>query len=358
MARWRRISGAAGLVAGAAAAGTGAILAAERIAVGRLRGHPDRESTERFGELRGRPLTVLTEDGVPLHVEVNGMPSEPVTVIFCHGYTLNQDCWHFQRRDLTGHRLVFWDQRDHGRSGRSESGAASVAQLGTDLKAVIDAVAPGDARVVLVGHSMGGMTIMALAEHFPDMFGTKVAGAVLISTAARGLEGGSPWMPAPLRPILSRALPGVLNGAARGKRAILVEHGRRASSDLAFLGTRFLGFGDGQVSPAVIAFLERMISSTPIEVVARFGQALMLCDMRDSLATLGRVPVTVLMGEKDRLIPPRLGIELAMDIPGSHLIWVPGGGHALILERPELVNEAIIGVLARVRAGGDLPRTA
>ena len=109
MASWRRISGAAGLVAGATAAGAGAILAAERIAVGRLRGRPDPASTELLGQLRGRALTVLTEDGIPLHVEINGRPSAPVTVIFCPGYTLNQDCWHFQRRDITGHRLGFGD---------------------------------------------------------------------------------------------------------------------------------------------------------------------------------------------------------------------------------------------------------
>ena len=133
--------------------------------------------------------------------------------------------------------------------------------------------------------------------------------------------------------------------------------GRRLT-DLAFLGTRMLGFGDGEVSPAVVGFLGQMITSTPIEVVARFGQALLLCDKRDSLATLGRVPVTVLVGEKDRLIAPRLGIELAMDIPASQLIWVPGGGHALILECPGLVNEAITAMLARVGAGGDLPRSA
>jgi pimeloyl-ACP methyl ester carboxylesterase len=360
MASWRRVSGAAGVVAGAAAAGAGAVMAAERIAVGRIRGRPDPEAAEPLGGLRGHPLTVLTHDGVPLHVETNGPPAAPVTVIFCHGYTLNQDCWHFQRRDLTGYRLVFWDQRDHGRSGRSESGAASIDQLGSDLKAVIDAVAPGDAQVVLVGHSMGGMTIMALAEQHPDMFGTKVAGAVLISTAARGLEDGSPWMPAPVRPALSRVLPGVLSGAAKGRRALLVERGRRLT-DLTFLSTRVLGFGDGEVSPAVVSFLAQMISSTPIEVVARFGQALLLCDLRDSLATLGRVPVTVLVGEKDRLIAPRLGIELAMDIPGSRLIWVPGGGHALILERPEVVNEAIISMLAQAgtqHPGGDLSRSA
>jgi pimeloyl-ACP methyl ester carboxylesterase len=357
MASWRRITGAAGLVVGATAAGAGAVLAAERIAVGRIRGRPDPEPAERLGQLRGRPLRVLTQDGVSLHVETSGPVTAPVTVVFCHGYTLNQDCWHFQRRDLADHRLLFWDQRDHGRSGRSEAGAASIDQLGADLKAVIDAAVPGDGQVVLVGHSMGGMTIMALADQYPELFGTTVAGVVLISTAARGLDSGSPWMPAPIRPMLSRALPGVLNGAARGKRAILVEQGRRAT-DLAFLGTRMLGFGNGEVSPAVVGFLSQMVASTPIEVVARFGQALLLCDKRSSLPVLGRVPVTVLVGEKDRLIAPRFGIELAMDIPGSHLVWAPGGGHALILERPDLVNEAITGMLAQVGAGGGLPRSA
>ena len=120
MASWRRITGAAGVVAGATAAGMGAVMAAERIAVGRIRGRGDPQSAERLGGLRGRPLTVLTEDGVALHVETDGPATAPITVIFSHGYTLNQDCWHFQRRGLSGHRLVFWDQRDHGRSGRSQ----------------------------------------------------------------------------------------------------------------------------------------------------------------------------------------------------------------------------------------------
>jgi len=356
MANWRRISGAAGLVVGATAAGAGALVAAERIATKRLRGRPG-SAGEPFGSLRGLELTVLAEDGVPLHVEINGPDTAPMTIIFCHGYTVNQDCWHFQRRDLSDHRLVFWDQRDHGRSGRSAVGSGSIGQLGTDLKAVIDATAPGPGPVVLVGHSMGGMTIMALADQHPELFGTKVAGAVLISTAARGLEGGSPWMPAPIRPALTRALPAVLNGAAKGKRAILVERGRRVGADLAFLTTRLVGFGDGDVSPDAVAFLEQMIRDTPIEVVARFCQALLNCDMRDSLPTLGRVPVTVVAGEKDRLIAPRLGIELAAEIPGARLVWVPGAGHALILERPDVVNRAIAELLGRVAAGG-LPQSA
>ena len=196
MANWRRITGTAGLVMGATAAGAGAVIAAERIAINRLRGRPG-PAAEPFGSLRGLQLTVLAEDGVPLHVEINGPDTAPMAIIFCHGYTVNQDCWYFQRRELSEHRLVFWDQRDHGRSGRSAEGSGSIGQLGTDLKAVIDAAAPGPGPVVLVGHSMGGMTIMALADQYPDLFGTKVVGSVLIATTARGLEGGSPWMPSP-----------------------------------------------------------------------------------------------------------------------------------------------------------------
>ena len=354
MPSWRRITGAAGVVAGVAAAGAGAVVAAERIAVSRLRGQPDPADAGQLGALHGRPLTVLTDDGVTLHAEVDGPADEPVTIVFCHGYTLNQDCWHFQRQDLAGQRMVFWDQRDHGRSGRSARGAASVSQLGKDLRTVLAATVPPGRRVILAGHSMGGMTIMALASQHPELFGTTVAGAVLVSTCARGLDQGSPWMPRPIRPVLRRALPGVLNGAARGRRASLLESSRRAWTDLALLGTRYIGFGEGDVSPAVVAFLAQMISGTPIEVVAQFGQALLECDLRDSLPVLGRVPVTVVVGDRDRLIAPVLGLELATRIPGSRLVWVPGAGHALILERPAVVSEAIRAVAAAAGAG-ELP---
>src|SRR5690242_21489209 len=121
MARWRRITGIAGVATGVIAAGAGAVLAAEKIAVGRQRMRPDPEAGEPLGELRGRPLTVLASDGAALHTEIDGPDDAPVTVIFCHGYALNQDIWHYQRRDLADlGRLVFWDQR--GNAGRGRPG--------------------------------------------------------------------------------------------------------------------------------------------------------------------------------------------------------------------------------------------
>jgi pimeloyl-ACP methyl ester carboxylesterase len=357
MANWRRITGVAGLVAGATvAAGAGAVLAAEKVAVGRLRLRPDPEADEPLGQLRGRALTVLADDGVPLYTEIDGADDAPVTIIFCHGYALSQDVWHYQRRALAGAgRLVFWDQRGHGRSGLPGEEHVSIGQLGDDLYAVLTAVAPGPGPVVLVGHSMGGMTIMALARLHPELFGTKVIGAVLISTAAGGIDP-TVWIPVALRPIARHAAPPVLRGVSRGGPAALVERARHAGGDLAFLGTRYVAFGDADVSPTVVDFLERVIRATPVAVVAGFYLALIRHDERASLGVLGSVPVTVIAGERDRLVPRERSEELAAEIPGAELVAVPGAGHAVILERPDLVNDAILELIARASADAAEPR--
>jgi pimeloyl-ACP methyl ester carboxylesterase len=352
MARRRRLSGVARLAAGAAAASAGALLAAERIAVGRIRLRPDPASGEPFGQLRGRPLTVLADDGVPLHVEICGREDAAVTVVFCHGYTLTQQVWHYQRRDLADSaRLVFWDHRSHGRSGRSGRGHVSISQTSSDLRAVLLAAAPGDRRVVLVGHSMGGMTIMALGRQHPELFGTKIVGVALISTVAADVDPAA-WLLPPVRPLVRAAAPALLRAAAAGRGAALLERSRLAAGDLAFLSTRYLAFGDQRISPSVVDFLDRVIRATPVEVVAQFYLALLDHDESGALAALGQVPVVVLTGAADRLIPPRLSEELAGAIPGAELIRVPGAGHMIILERPDVVRDVLEALIARDRADG------
>jgi predicted alpha/beta hydrolase len=164
MARWRRLSSVAGLATGIAAASAGAVIAAEKVAVGRIRLRPDPARDEPFGELRGQSVDVVADDGVRLHAEVCGRVDAPVTIVFCHGYTLSQEVWHYQWQDLASdYRLVLWDQRSHGKSGRSDPAHVSIDQLGADLAAVLAATVPAEMPVVLVGHSMGGMTVMALA---------------------------------------------------------------------------------------------------------------------------------------------------------------------------------------------------
>ena len=351
MARWRRLTKAGGLAVGAVAASAGVVLAAEKIAVGRLRLRPDPAVGEPFGQLRGRPVAVLADDGVALHAEVSGPDDAPVTIIFSHGYTLSQDIWHYQRQALAGTaRLVFWDLRGHGRSGRSSGHGvtepASIERLGADLSLVLAATAPGDGPVVLVGHSMGGMTIMALAARQPELFGTKVIGTVLIATAASGVDPAG-WLPAPLRPVVRHSTPAVLRGVSQRGPAALIERGRQAAGDIAFLSTRYIAFGDPDVSPTVVDFLERIIRATPVAVVTEFYLALLAHDQRAALSVLGRVPAVVLTGDRDRLISARLTGEVAAGIPGADLILVPGAGHLLILEQPEVVNNAIAALVTR-----------
>ena len=354
------------------------MIAAEKIAVGRLRLRPDPEADEPLGQLRGRPLTVLADDGVPLHAEINGPDDAPVTIIFTHGYTLNQDCWHYQRQALAAGRpagllgpsrprpLRPPRPRAPGRGRRPVSAAAptiapehvTIEQTAADLAAVLAATAPGDGPVILVGHSMGGMTIMALAARHPELFGTKITGTALVCTAAADVDPAA-LLPGPLRPIARGAGPSVLRALSQGRPAALVERGRQAAGDVAFLSTRFIAFGDPGVSPTLVDFVERMIRSTPVDVVAEFYLALLEHDQRAALDIVGRVPTVVVTADRDKLISPRLAGELAAGIPGADLILVPDAGHLVFMERPEIVNETIVALIAESAGrAGTQPRTA
>ena len=151
----RRNAGLLGGIAGAVAVGAAVGLAAERYAVGRTRLGPDPDVHEPFFRLPAdRVRRVVADDGVPLHVEEVGPERAPVTVIFCHGYTQQLAVWHYQRLALAHEnvgKLVFWDQRSHGKSGRSSAERSTIDQLGKDLHSVLQATAP-TGKVVLVGH--------------------------------------------------------------------------------------------------------------------------------------------------------------------------------------------------------------
>ena len=71
--------------------------------------------------------------------------------------------------------MVFYDQPGHGRSGSWSPASTTCPRSARRSRAVIDETVP-DGPIVLVGHSMGGMTIMAFAEQYPELFGDRVAG--------------------------------------------------------------------------------------------------------------------------------------------------------------------------------------
>lgn len=344
MTRLRKF-GVASAVVGAASAGLAGVAFAKRYIIGRIRLRSDPEASEPLGELRGREAPITTSDGVHLHVEIDGPEDAPLTVVFCHGYTLNLDSWHYQRRDLRdSHRLVLWDQRCHGRSKRTPTGDSSIDRLGDDLAEVLDAHVPGPC--VLVGHSMGGMTIMALADRHPHLFRDRVRGVVLLSTSAGKLAEVTLGLPAIVSKLLHKVGPAAV--AALGRGGALVDRGRQAGHDIGFLAVRLFGFGDpGNVSPTVVDFVESMIRTTPTEVIAEFYPALMSHDKLDALHVLNGVPTAVIVGEKDWLTPPDHSRAIAAAVPHAQLTEIPGTSHLAQLERPEVVNDAIRDLLKR-----------
>ena len=350
----RRAGVAAASVAGAAAL-VGAGVAAQRRVVGRARGAADPYVGVKFGDRHTAPLTVTANDGVRLHVEVDGDESSDLTVVFIHGFTLSMDCWHFQRRELARDaRLVFYDQRSHGASGRSSPEHSTIDQLGEDLQAVLAATAP-TGPIVLVGHSMGGMTILALADRHPQLFDGRVAGVALVGTAAGAFAETIFGLPGFLGRALRPMAPGVIRAANR--QAQLIEQGRRAGSDVAFMLTRRLSYG-GNPPPSLVSFMEQMVTATSVEVMTEFFDTFLNHDKLEALKVLDSVPTAIVCGDKDLLTPVHNSHLMAETLPDAELLVVPGAGHMVMLERPAVVNGACRRLFARARQAAATDRTA
>ena len=351
---WSRKAGLLGAAAGVVVAGAAVGLAAERYAVGRSFRKADEEGDrEPYGQLRGTVVPVTATDGVALHVEVDGpspraKPQPPVTVVFCHGLALNQDSWHFQRRDLTDlGRLVFWDHRGHGRSGRGAAENATIDQLGRDLYAVIKATAP-TGKLVLVGHSMGGMTVMALADRYPRLFAERVIGVALVSTSPGRLAEVTFGVPAAAGRVLRRAAPKAL--AALNRRPALVARGRHLGGDIEFVLTKRYSFAT-DVPPALVQFVSRMHDMTPLDVLAELFPAFDSHDKLDALDVLNGVETLILGGEKDLMTPADHSREMVEQVPGAELVILPDAGHLLMLEHPDVVTDHLRDLVARALRG-------
>ncbi len=294
--------------------------------------------------------TVTTDDGVPLHVEFDGPPDTPVTVVFSHGFTARLAEWDLQRAALRRRaRLVLWDHRGHGRSGWTPLTEATIDRTGHDLGQVLDAVVP-NGPVVLAGHSMGGMSILALARQRPELFGPRVVGVFLLATSAGGLvETGVLGFALELvrrlhlLPLYLRFLQLI---------APVLERFRRRGTRLGRRVVRRLLFGADDADPGAVRRVQELLEETPWPVAMAFYATFLDHDETAALEVLKRVPVTVVAATHDRLTPARHGRRIAETIgAGAELVVVPGAGHSVNLTRTRIVDDALIALLDRVQTG-------
>ena len=291
-----------------------------------------------------RTRIVRASDGTALAVREVGSPHAPLTMIFTHGFCLSMQAWAPQEQHLTRElgdevRLVFYDHRGHGASGDADPATYTLPQLGDDLDTVLEETA-ATGRVVLVGHSMGGMVILAFAARHPETV-RRVAGVALIATAADQLDscGVGRALKTPIVPLL--------HVAARTSPWLAGRVWALARNGLApLLGVPVT------TCPALQANQHccRMIGDTSIATIVALLMAFRGHDQRSGLAALAHLPAAVACGEYDHITPMRHSEALAAALPHADLIRVPRAGHMLELERPGLVSSALIRLISRVRS--------
>jgi pimeloyl-ACP methyl ester carboxylesterase len=326
----------------AALAALGALLALLR----RLAGRPP--SVRDHEPLPAGSSTAVTDDGVRLHVETEA-GDRALTVVLSHGFTARLGEFDLQRDALRreGVRMVLYDQRGHGRSGWGRAASATIDQLGRDLAAVLEqAVPPGP--VVLLGHSMGGMTVMSLARQRPELFGSRVVGTFLLATSAgqlvdAGVVGTS------VRLLRRLHLLGPYLWALRLWSPVLERFRARGTAAGRLFTRRYL-FGTADADdPALVAEVQHMLEETPLTITAAFYASFVVHDELAALAALRSIPVTILCGTDDRLTPLAHSRRMAAELPDAELVVVPGAGHSVNITRPDVVNAAILRLLDRVR---------
>ncbi|HEX4189893.1 MAG TPA: alpha/beta fold hydrolase [Marmoricola sp.] len=280
-----------------------------------------------------------TFDGLRLDVRTYGPDDAPLTVVLAHCWTLNQADWNYQVRDLQrefGHRIriLTWDHRGHGQSDQSPKGACTIANLARDMSDVIDAYAPAG-KLVIAGHSIGGMTTMVLAGQRPELF-ERVVGVVFVSTSSGEMNTVTLGLPE-MGPFFRAQIPRVL---ALRSRTLTKKARRRAPVIERQVVRRFV-FGRPMRLVDAALTVEGLINSSAATVVG-FYEDCIRHEAAASLKVLDGIPTQVLVGTRDVLTPPAHARRIAAHVEGAVLTVVPDAGHMLPLERDELVSGVLI----------------
>lgn len=320
-----------GAAAVAAVAGVGAVVRSRRAAVSALPDEPNPALADPI--LHPETVPVVSADGHPIHVLAYGDPGAP-PIVLSHGWTCSTAFWYPQINALADeYRVIVYDQRGHGRTGIGPT-PLTPELLGDDLDAVLAATVGDGQKAVVVGHSMGGMSIMSWALKYPDHVANMASAVMLASTGSDHLVAETTIIPRPKR---GPAIPVPVGTAILGSKAPLI------ASPLTRKGVQYVALAPGSTRQEV-DFCVRIVRECSPATRGGWGRALSTLDIGASLDHL-TVPTTVLVGTADRLTPPihsvRMSERLDADEHLSRLIRLPGIGHMSTVEAPAEVNAEI-----------------
>jgi len=294
---------------------------------------------------RGEARDLIGADGSELRVETFGPKDGPV-LILTHGWGLDSTVWRYARAHLADRfRLIVWDLPGLGKSKLPPDHRIQLERFAEDLRTVIG-VAEGK-PVVLVGHSIGGMTLQTLAGLRPELMGDQVKGLVLLNTTH-------------LRPIRTTALSGLVQALWPVLLAPLLKlqiwlsplfHLMAWQSYLsgqAHIAVRIGGFGR-HVTRQQLEHVTLLSTKNSPGVQAKGDFAMMDWDVTRKLPDI-RVPTLVVVGDRDLVTRPDAGETIAKAIPGARLQRMEGCGHMGFYEYSDAYDATIANFASEVLA--------
>jgi pimeloyl-ACP methyl ester carboxylesterase len=306
-----------------------------------------RGTDEPRSERGGRGRRVAGPDGADLHVEEHGPEAGAPTLLMTHGWDLDATAWYYEKKHLADRfRLVLWDLPGLGLSTQPKDGRYSLEGMAHDLRAVLGATA-GGRPVVLVGHSIGGMTILTFCRLFPELLGREVAGIVLVNTTYT----------MPLNTIIAGSLLRVLRWPVLVPLLYLTTAlwplvwamNWKSYLDGSAHKTTSWTTLSGQETRGQLDFAARFTAKQHPGVLAKGVLAMLRWDETATLPTI-TVPTFIITSDHDKLTLPRASEEMAQLIPHAELLMVKLAGHPGFLERSAEYDEATAAFAARCLA--------
>lgn len=300
---------------------------------------------------RGRGQFIPSPTGSSLYVETHGAAGAPL-IIFTHGWGMDSTFWHYARQDLADRfRLVLWDLPGLGQSKAAGRDGIGLEAFATDLATVLEA--SGRQPAVLVGHSIGGITIQTLIRDNPQIQ-NRLAGLVLLNTTYTN----------PLKTM-------IFSGLLRALQRPLLEPAMKLTillQPLAWL-SQWQGYLSGSAHLAQRLGYGKFVTRSQLEhttllatrnspaVLARGDLAMFHWDATGALAQL-RIPALVIGGDKDIVTKLEANRTIADETDRAELRVVEGVNHMGPMERADLYNQMIAEFTLQVQPSGSTGRPA
>jgi pimeloyl-ACP methyl ester carboxylesterase len=236
-------------------------------------------------------------------------------LVLVHGFPLDRTIWDEVAAILApSMRVIMPDLRGYGQSPVT-GGVYSMRLLADDLAALLDKLNLG--KVVLAGHSMGGY----VAQTFAKAYSKRLAGLAMVTSQATADQ--------PDRKEGRLKLAGEVE--KRGTIAVVEASLAKYSSN-----------------PDVLERTKAVMMK--VDPLAVAGSLRGMAEREDMTGYLPKVkiPALVIGGEADELIPAKKSEEMAGLLPNGRLVIVPGGGHMVMWEAPQVVAQAMADLVQQI----------